>query len=106
MVTEECVAVADCIDELDERIQRLREASRRLSPSKLTSRWWSADPEASPPLRAVVERLDACLAGFDALQRALGLPADIEPRYARLLDEVRGGGRDPGSSTDPEKGTA
>jgi len=54
----------------------------------------------------VVERLDACLAGFDALQRALGLPADIQPRYGRLLDEVRGGGRDPRSSTAPEKGAA
>ena len=59
MVTEECIAVADCIDELNEQIQQLREASRRLSPSKLTSRWWSADPEASrrgtPPQRASVQ---------------------------------------------------
>jgi hypothetical protein len=95
MVTEECVAVVTIIHELDKRVGRLREATRRLSSSELTSRWWSADPEASPPLRAVVERLDACLAGFDALQRALGLPADNEPRYGRLLDEVRGVGRAP-----------
>jgi hypothetical protein len=106
MVTEECVAVVACIDELNERVQRLRQATRRLSPSELTSRWWRSDPEASPPLRAVVERLDACLAGFDALERALGLPADIEPRYGRLLDEVRAVGRDSRSSTAPEKGAA
>jgi hypothetical protein len=106
MVTEECVAVVASIRELDEGVQRLREAIRRLSPLELTSRWWRADPEASPPLRAVVQRLDACLARFDALQRALGLPADIEPRYGRLLDEVPGGGRDPRSSTAPEKGAA
>ena len=95
MVTEECVALVACIDEMNEQVQWLREASRRLSTSELTSRWWGFDPEASPPLRAVVERLDACLAAFDALQRALGLPADIEPRYGRLLDEVRGVRRGP-----------
>jgi hypothetical protein len=106
MVTEECVAVVASIRELDERVQWLREAIRRLSTSELTSRWWRFDPEASPPLRAVAKRMEDCLAGFDALQRALGLPADIEPRYGRLLDEVRGVGRDPRSSTAPEKGAA
>jgi hypothetical protein len=93
MVTEECVTVVACIDELDERVQRLLAAIGKLSPSELTSRWWRSDPEASPPLRALAKRMDDCLAGFDALQHALGLSADIEPRYGRLLDEVRGGGR-------------
>jgi hypothetical protein len=106
MVTEECVTVLACIDKMNKLVQQLRGASRRLSTSELTSRWWGFDPEASPPLRAVAERLDACLAGFDALQRALGLPADIEPRYGRLLDEVRAVGRDSRSSTAPEKGAA
>jgi hypothetical protein len=62
---------------------------------ELSSRRRRGDPEASPRLRAVAERMDDCLAGFGALQRALSLPADIEPRYGRLLDEVNGDGRAP-----------
>jgi hypothetical protein len=42
------------------------------------------------PLQAVAERLDDALLCFDLLQQELGLPAGVEPRYGRLLDEVRG----------------
>ncbi len=96
MATEERAAVAAGVHELHDRARELSRLVGRLSPMELSSRWWGGDPEASPRLRAVAERLDDCLAGFDALQRALGLPADRETRYEWQPGSVsRGVGRVP-----------
>jgi hypothetical protein len=47
------------------------------------------------PLRAVAQQLDDALLCFDLLQQELGLPAGGEPRYGRLLDEIRGAAQAP-----------
>jgi hypothetical protein len=89
MATEERAAVSAGVRELRERVRGLEAAIAGLSPAELSSRWWGGDPEASPRLRTVAERLDDCLARFDALQRSLGLPADVEPRYGRFFRPMK-----------------
>ena len=89
MRDERPVVVNRC-RELQAEVRNLLSAIARLIPAELGSRWWAGDPELNPSLRAVAERLDRCLARFDALQVALDLPAGHEPRYRRLLGVLDG----------------
>ena len=80
-----------------ERCREFRAGARELlatvlamNPAELGSRWWAGDAEANPALRAVAKRLDDCLTRFDALQIALDLPEDQEPRYHRLREVLDG----------------
>ena len=50
MATEERAAVVDGVRELRQRAHNLPAAISGLSPSELSSRWWSGDPKASPRL--------------------------------------------------------
>jgi hypothetical protein len=89
MAIEERVAMAAGVRELRERARGLAAAIGGLSPSELSSRWRGGDPEASP------RRLDDGLAGFDALQRPLGLPADVELRHGQFPSRSHGVGQIP-----------
>ena len=68
---------------LERSVRNLLISVGDLSPGELVAR--GGDPDRSLPLRVVAERLDDCLALYDALQRTLGLPADRDPRYQQFL---------------------
>ena len=97
---DERPVVADRCRELQGRARDLLSAVAGLIPAELGSRWWAGEPELNPALRAVAERLDDCLARFDELQVALGLPAGREPRYRRLRGVLGGNGQAPGATDD------
>jgi hypothetical protein len=77
--------------ELFGQVQGLMTAVGDLVPAELAA----GDGELADgaPLRAVAEQLDDALKCFDLLQEELGLPADGEPRYGRLLGESGDAGR-------------
>jgi hypothetical protein len=63
--------------------KHLLDSIGELSPCELAMP--GSDPDGPHSLRVVAERLDDCLARYDALRRSLGWPAARGPWYGRSL---------------------
>jgi hypothetical protein len=81
-MNRERVALGGCYD-LQLSVKGLLASVDELSPAELAMPRY--DPDGPPSLRAVAERLDACLARYDALRCSLGWPTTRDPRGRRSL---------------------